>query len=319
DNYSYSIEVLADYFDDYNGKKAGEIAKEFIQAVVSQPIDKISDIYDNLTYQDKLNSYEVSETYENKISFLSSQLSLLQTGYATLSAKYPTYTIDGKTLNDYLGDIDLYFSNKPLNLLSADLKKNGYVYNVEFADAYYGNRIDDLQREYEYNEMEIEYQQSEASKLQGGSEDLLNAYHTRISELVTKQREILDKIDSYERYRGNAKNGDVYEAMAIDGAKKTAFDKALQERFDKLLEFTNTYEYVSRSLGKSNTKLVYASAGIIETDGNIGTIVTGILAVFAGIVFGAILALIVGMPKYLKERDGKISNGTATEKTTTEE
>ena len=257
--------------------KNADQARAFIQYLAEAPIAKTIELSNADKYKCNLKVFDDCESFDLQLNYLSSQLNLLNGKYDSLIQYYGDITLtDMDTITDKKQAMDVYFMNNSLSYLRYEQEENGYVLNK-------GRNIEnlrlkkmDLEKQFKYNEMELEKLEGSITSLMGtvgsGLQTAeIDSYNSRITELISTNVNItreMDIIDLQLKNVNNAANADF--AKKIDEAKQV------------LDGYTNYYQQVELQVLLSESKAFYQKTSIIEANGGMGLIKGGIIAVILG-------------------------------------
>lgn len=275
----YAIEIKAKYFKD------GSVAKDFISALASYPVEKVSFIVGSITYDGNLTAYSEVNTYEDQLNYLGAQQKLLSDGFEELVSSYSeAYIVGGEDLKGYRNEIDVFFLQNPLNTLYTELYTYGYVKDIESSKRTYEAQIAEYEREKRYNTLTMQSLKEELADLVAGSyvgSTMYDseAFNVRIAELTERNIEIDKQLEILNRYL------DEGEEKLVGAA---AFEEKLDEIYHFLQDMTDEYAAIIREIYGRNSTVDYVSNSVISSN-KIG------LAVAAAVSFavGFIVAFIV--------------------------
>lgn len=282
----YSIKVKSKFFRD------GDQAKAFISYLAEAPIAKTIQLSDSSKYKYNLKVFDDCESFDTQLNYLGAQLDLLDKKYDELIEYYGDISLkDEDTITDKKNAMDVYFVNNSLSYLRYEKEENGYVLNK-------GRNIEnlkltklDLEKQYKYNEMELDKLENSITALMGNvgagiQTAEIDSYNSRITQLIAQNVEITRQIDNIDLQLKN-----------VDNSKNEEYGEKLQECSVTLNDYTDKYQTVEYEVVKDNSKVFYNNASIIEGQGGFGLIKGGIIAV----VIGGFLACCVNLVKDWRE------------------
>ena len=291
----YTLTCYAKYFPDY------KTAKSFMVDLINYPVAKSNDLAQNIVYDENIKLYEKSNIYATQISYLNAQKNYILDGYKALISSYGDIMINGVYLSSKVKEINLFFENHQLDLLSDEITNNGYVKDLSTYKSNLETQKNNLKIESKYNALKIKelkeqrdlliQQATASSSLQTLD---LSTYNTALVTLtqrnldIDKEIEILDKyLNSATEYVDGKKNENYYDAE-----KRTVFETKLNEFKDELVGFTSDYKDCYLECIK-DYNVYYNDAAKVVRDGKLNPIITLGLPVVAGLVLGCLVNLIV--------------------------
>ncbi len=283
---SIVLSIPTRYFPNQN------VAKSFLKDIAKTPITKTIALSKSLTYDNNLSIYKNAASYEKMISSLQAQVSFLDSLYANLIEAYGDLmvTVNGETkqISLFKSDLDGYFEVFSLSALYSQIRENGYVYEFDKHKDELQTQMININAQLATNQTKIDAITQERTTLidEAAASGLtvqmldLSSYNSTLNSLY------IEKVDLE-----NEKH--ILEQKITYGpiADTTAFAATLQNYFTKLEEYTTTYKTISTSVIENNLDIYYLKSSGIETSGGLSIIVE----IFAAILLGAILGLVVNL------------------------
>lgn len=300
----YTLTCNAKLFPDY------KTAKSFITDLISYPVVKSNSLANSIVFDENLKLFESSNIYSSQISYLSSQKDYILSGYNSLINSYGDVSYNNVNLSSRIKEIQLYFENHKLDLLSSEITKNGYVKDLDSYRNNYETQIYDLTIESEYNKKKLDQLQSQRDALiEKASKDSslqtldLSTYNDSIISLTQRNIDIEREIEILNKYLDSASatktDGSVNENY-FDAAKREAFEAKLKA-FKSQLE-TYTAEYKACYLDCiQDYNIYYNDAAKVVSDGGLSTVMTLAISVLAGFVVACVVNLIADRKILSKE------------------
>ena len=294
---SYTVSVKGSYF------KNSEQAKKFLYAVMSSPVNELISLVENSNNKIYLNAYKDSSDYETKVSFLLSEIELLDKKYSELNNLFPESFVDNKSVSDYqialetkYGIISGSSSYSEIENLKNELSSKNYVKDFDKNKDTLLNKKTSINKTITSNEAIIEALEDKIIKYNGSividnnkSSEALQPFTSEIARLTEQNRIMQNEIDIID------------EKIANQGgtqAEIEAFEKKLNSLYNDLVKSADEYTDVSTSLIEEYSKIEYTGKAI-ESEGGLGLIISAVLFLVAGFVVAAIVNLILDR-KYLK-------------------
>lgn len=300
----YTLTCNAKLFPDY------KIAKSFMTDLISYPVAKSNSLANSIVFDENLKLFESSNIYSTQISYLSSQKDYILEGYNSLIASYGDVAYNNVNLSSKIKEIELFFENNKLELLSDEITKNGYVKNLSA----YQNNLEtqryNLVLESQYNDKKlVELKAQRDALIEKASKDSslqtldLSTYNDSIITLtqrnidIEKEVEILDKyLESSSPTKADGSPNENY----YDDKKREAFEAKLKE-FKLQLE-TYTAEYKACYLDCiQDYNIYYNDAAKVVSNGGLSTVMTLAVSVLAGFVVACVVNLIADRKILSKE------------------
>lgn len=300
----YTLTCNAKLFPDY------KIAKSFMTDLISYPVVKSNSLANSIVFDENLKLFESSNIYSTQISYLSSQKDYILEGYNFLITSYGDVAYNNVNLSNKIKEIELFFENNKLELLSDEITKNGYVKDLSA----YQNNLEtqryNLVLEAQYNEKKlVELKAQRDALIEKASKDSslqtldLSTYNDSIISLtqknidIEKEVEILDKyLESSSPTKADGSSNENY----YDDKKREAFEAKLKE-FKLQLE-TYTAEYKARYLDCiQDYNIYYNDAAKVVSDGGLSTVMTLAVSVLAGFIVACVVNLIADRKILSKE------------------
>lgn len=280
----YSIVVNASCFSNYNQ------AKEFLSDLISYPITRSNEMISSINFDDNLLLFDSSKVYENQINYLTLQEKYILEGYDDLIEAYGDMIIGDKKLSSRVKDIELYFDDNKLSVLTNEMELNGYVKDL----ATYKNSLETekaaLELELETNLQKINDLNTAIKTLIGYSTSStlqtldLTAYNNSINQLTQRNVDIQYEINVIDRYLNSS--------GTYTSEKQNDFESRLLAFRTKLSEFTKTYKdcYLE---AVSNYKISYSDANMVVASGGFSMTTSIVISVLVGLVVACIVNLCV--------------------------
>ena len=302
----YTIKTKKSY---YSSKSQ---AKNFVSAIAESVTNTNSTKARNLKYDSNLSSYESALTFLLKAEYLSSQLEYLDTNYDDLIESYGDYVISStsKNISSYKAELDAYYKNYPLEVLSSEIMNNVYVLNKE-NDELYEQYYINYNKLYELNEKKIDSLQQKVDTLivtaSGNLQTVeLADYNAKIAALTIENQDYKEQIN----YLGNVlgltpqtieKDGievanPDYKPVATDAQNK-AFLEKIDTYFNKMKECTETYSAIILEVASDNNNIYYTSGGVIKQSGGISPILAVVISLVLGCGAGCFINLVLDYKK----------------------
>lgn len=270
------------------GRKDESLVADFVEALMNQAYaEVIADISD-IDYVSTVEKYQDYQVYETAIAFLQRQKTFLEDSYTSLISDYSsTYTVNGKNLQQYKDEIDIYFSTVSLDLLLVEAETNHYILDSDAYLPYVKNEILRLQKTINENEMVIDSLHSELNILIGmytygngfTSGELFAGFNDRIAELVEENTRLSQQLHILEELRDSA-------------VVNPTFENTLQTVYRQIREFVLQLEENVQDIDVDNIRLIYGTNAIVETSGGFSIIVSLVLGLAAGLIIACACGLI---------------------------
>ena len=300
---NFSLSARAKYFSSANQ------AKNFFSDLLNVPVNKTISIPVEANHTVNLDSYVRSNNYDEQIAYLKAQFDYLNSHYDNLISKYGDEdsnisATDNLKISEYKLELNSYFETHKFSELENILTSKKYVKDFSNNRAKLEIRRDALLENIECNQLIIDNLYKQIKRLCGMDEDstdpvdlrtvpsseVYSPLTTQIANLVvsitTMQNEVNKINDQIAQSGGNA-------------AEIEAFEKNLNDYYEKLVSETEIYKNVSKSVVQNNTSFNYVSKSITST-GGLSLIISIVLFLVGGFVVAAIVNLILDR-KYLKE------------------
>lgn len=298
DNYNvyYRVAIKKKYF------KTEALAKQFISALTEYPVNRTKTIAQNLNFNSNLTSFSKTTTYESKIFFLQAQLKLLDDSYESMIEQFGDNIIDDRKLSTYKNELDLFFEDNSIDSLNSELKSKCYVYitddtvkNLKTKKQNYLLEINNLETQIKAIEDQIS-RLLESVKNSGVSINQLdlNVYNEKLLELNLEVAEKQIELDYIE--------GEIANAESTDAAyvtNKELFENKLNNMYDQMIEFTNTFKNNYNKSISNNVYVYYTNTAIVKEEQGFSVLVTVIISIFGGLVIAGVANLIIDHKKLL--------------------
>jgi len=285
--------------------------KEYIETLVDNALVIFDSDIDSIDYEAQLDSFNDYYVYSSSISFIQEKVDELVENYKELTKSYTENTVvEGKTLKAYQTEVESYFKNNSLNSLNAEATANHYVVNSE---KYNKNRVANvlgLQKEYdetidELNALIDLYENN--LKPNGTSGDSFTKLIDQITEL--KANSIKIKSLALSSYDYDVETKMYYSSVTFVENKN--FNDRVIEVYNKLKEFYSKYENNVKTIYKDQTSVSYDKNSIITESGTKSIYVVAALGLIGGLVIASVVALIIEVPKYKKEKEAEKNTAKA--------
>lgn len=175
--------------------------------LISYPVAKSNSLANSIVFDENLKLFESSNIYSTQISYLSSQKDYILEGYNSLIASYGDVAYNNVNLSSKIKEIELFFENNKLELLSDEITKNGYVKNLSA----YQNNLEtqryNLVLESQYNEKKlVELKAQRDALIEKASKDSslqtldLSTYNDSIITLTQRNIDIEKEVEILDKY-----------------------------------------------------------------------------------------------------------------------
>lgn len=273
---NFTISVKANYF---NSK---DIARNFLITLTEVPKKYLTEM--DIDYDTYLTSASEALTYDTQLNYLQSQANYLTSQYSSFISSYGGNFVvnNGKTLNAYKSEIDVFNSNNRITQLKNEALEQGYIKSELSLNEYKSQK-------FEYNrQLEVE------KKVYQELVELLQENHSSTifdnPQIIEQRRTInnlLQKIDDLDRY--------------IEGKQiNEQFATSVSEVETSLKKFTSDFSVVASAVYSNASSVSYSDSNIVAVSGEMGLIKAALLSLAVGIILAAIVAYIVGYVKKSK-------------------
>ena len=297
------IQAQASYFKDEDQGRA------FVSAIAEYICDYAIQANNAINLKYNLEQSKKTASYSSKVGYLIAQKDVIVNGYNDIINSYSNaYTIDGVTILQAYSEINEYFSYNDLDALYTEIKMNGYV-NAESDFIYSIEReIENLEREYKLNEQKIAMYDEERTKILDKMtemnfaqfDSMISSYNNSINDLKSRNIDIRYTVDVvYKPYLESGSNAEYQENLE-------AFEARLDEYYNKLAEFTETYIPYKKLSFEDHTYTTYKTASRVSVEGGIGIILALPLSLILGCIAAGCLNLVLDMPKYLRNKKQQV-------------
>lgn len=284
------------------GCKDESLIADFIADLMNQAyLDVVSDIT-SIDYVSSVDKYQDYQVYETAISFLQKQKAFLEESYTSLISSYsPSYMVNGKSLQQYKDEIDIYFSTVSLDLMLVEAETNHYILDTDAYLPYVKNEILRLQKTINENEMVIISLRSELNTLiqmYGNitSGDPFSGFNNRIAELVEENTRLSQQLQILEGLRDSA-------------TVNPAFENTLNQVYQQIRDFISQLEKNVQDIDVSHIRLLYSTNSIVEESGGLSILVSCGLGLVAGLVIAFACALITEYILNKKDSSEEVQEG----------
>ena len=279
----YTLTFISKYFPNY------KTAKLFITDLINYPIVKSNSMVSEIVFDENLTLFDSSNIYSTQINYLTNQKNMILAGYESLISTYGDLVIDGKKMSSRVSEINLYFDNNQLAMLSDEVQKNGYIKDFEG----YKNNLETQK----YNlTLELTSNQAKLDQLIDDRNSLiekatttsslqtldLSTYNNAIITLTQRNVDINQEIEVIDRYLNSSET--------YTPELKANFEARLTSFRTKLAELTTDYKncYLKAI---ENYNVYYNDASNVVSTGGLSITVSFALSVLAGLVVACIVNL----------------------------
>ena len=284
----YTLTVKAGYFANE------DVATRFLVALASTPIDYINDVVQNADYGFYLQSYQNATTYEEKIFHLANQRKYLVNKYAELMLTYgESYRYEDKTLSAYVGEVTQQFSEATEQMLSDELKTNGYVYDKQSYRSEASVKIAANNVKIAENEAVIDALESLTSVSEAQAKRIVT---------LTEENALLER-----------ENAEIEQTLLKldeeDGAYSegnAGFSARLQGYHEALTRLTDVYKAVCSFIYETESDVRFDQY-TADTQGAVSLVVAVVLGIALGFVVACVVVGGKELPKYTKAKKEKAS------------
>lgn len=260
------------------GHKDERLVADFVEALMNQAYAEVVSDISNIDYVSSVDKYQDYQVYETAISFLQKQKAFLEDTYTALISDYsPSYVVNGKSLQQYKDEVDIYFSTVSLDLMLIEVETNHYILNTDAYLPYVKNEILRLQKTINENKMVIEALQTELSTLiqmYGNtitSGDPFSSFNNRIAELVEENTRLNRQLNTLEGFINSA-------------SVNPTFENALNQVYHQIREYVLQLEHNVQDIDISHIRLLYSTNAIVEESGGLSILISCVLGLVAGLV-----------------------------------
>lgn len=300
----YTLTCNAKLFPNYS------IAKSFMTDLISYPVAKSNSLASSIVFDENLKLFDSSNIYSTQINYLSSQKDYILEGYNSLIESYGDVSYNNVNLSSKIKEIELFFENNKLELLSDEITKNGYVKDLSA----YQNNLEtqryNLVLESQYNDKKLnELKTQRDALIEKASKDSslqtldLSTYNDSIITLTQRNIDIEKEVEILDKYLESSSptkaDGSVNENY-YDAEKRTAFENKLNQFRTQLENYTAEYKACYLDCIQ-DYKIYYNDAAKVVTEGGLSTISTLVISVLAGFVLACIVNLIADRKILSKE------------------
>lgn len=284
------------------------VAESFAMALVNNYISGLEDNFymsDNLSIYDSVGPYDV---YDQKLSLLTSQYSVLSNLYINLESQFGSWTtVDNDGTQMTLGqasanlDTSSYVSNgSAITSRQASINSNGYVdlsglsagYTIDEYIDYYEQQVAVYSQQAANYESQIESLQASMNNSgNSGSDTLQSAITSLTSQLSAAKQNMIysqNKVDNLEHKKDN--DGEFKEPS-------TEFISYFSEAKDFINGQTTALESISKQLMFSDSSAVLASAtggSPVTFDGGASGYIGALIGAALGFIVAACVVTIKG-------------------------
>ncbi len=285
----YTIKVKSDIFHN------NTIAKSFLSDLASLPYLKA--IHLNWNFKTNLEGFDGSNKLSTKIDYLESQIQLLQSGYTGMINYFGNVHINGKTLRSSAEELDTYVKNHPISEYRYLAYQNVYLTKEEYLKISSEKQILETEknllmkrRNSLFESIEQIYQASNnTSTIDTALQTYIESLH-QIDMRLLSIEESLTLFDKAEqgRYQEDASN-QFLESLIV-------YKKDLEK-------FTDQYQQMINETLKQNT---YFNITDYQVSGEMNALWISLISIGCGLFVGIILALLLGMNGYKKQKNKEI-------------
>lgn len=268
--------------------------EQFLNALVDIVTDKIQSSASSVYYNVYLDSFNNSDTFQNKLELLKTQKEYISKRYEEWIESYgEQYTVADVKLSRYFENANQAFSDKEYNSLNYELQKRQYVFNKgEDEELVCTLQIEILNDEFEDNKKKIQGltealealragEKTSQSDLSGKSNETY--YYEKIAEYTERQVDIEREITNLETQIAN---------MSLVSETKKFNDK-LEKVYESLLSQTQTLEQVvAPAIYKEKTSAIFDSTGFVTSGTKSAPLFAAIAFVGVYLVTGFIMLII---------------------------
>lgn len=271
----YTLRIKAKYFNTV------DIARNFIIDITQIPLEHFKSM--SIDYDSYLDSASMAKTYGTQLSYLQNQVDYIRALYSDFIDSYNGSFVvkDGKTLNAYKAQIDVFVSNNDISRLNVEARDNGYIKSLD-AIKIYESELSNLERQLAREEAALKnllsVQSDEAGSIIYAS-DIIN--QTLKVEQLKKEKEDLT------RYI-NSKTIDADFAAEVEAVT------------EQIKAFTVDFNEVASVVYERATTVSFADANVIKSEGGMGLMMVALLSIVLAVLIAAIVAYIVGWNKRKK-------------------
>lgn len=273
---TYTIRIKAKYFANQSQAEAfiDELAQTPMRYIKKLAVDQ--DLY--------LSDYGNTDFYEDKVELLKNQVDYLNLNLKNLSR------LTGGTLKSECLRLITQLSQytQKLDTAIGEMRKNLYVHDVEKVKENYSSMLISLEsrRENKRNELNLLF-----GKINEGDAtvDIMQTSE-RIETLANEIAELESRITIYKAYTAEG------AALKLN----PEFSQRLADLNAQLKSVTDSYEgYLAQYYAGSS---LVAYEGAIHPEGNLGVIVSILIALIAGVIIAMVVGFVVGYLKLSKAK-----------------
>ncbi len=311
DNY-YVIKVSANEF------ASVEQAKNFLIDLVNLPLKKNEVFLNNLDFEGNYTLINNSLTYEEEVSYLQSQVSLISNGYASLIDTFGNINVymeetdsglvmttsesSTYSLSQLQNKFKTGLGNFNYSYLDYILEANNYVKldangSADYYVSLYTSRISALENQNTILTKRIESLTSQINGvMQGQSFIDSSALSSLVNERSGYEQDLISNQTELERMNK------VLERIETEAAKPEgerfltdiAFGESLDDLYSYIKAETTTYTSVYKELYDRIMQVNYRQANVIATDGGISIAINIGISIVLGLIVGCLVAGIAG-------------------------
>ncbi len=309
---TYTITIDKKYFS------SEDQAKKFIQAIVNTTIDENQTKIKYLSYNNAIEFYTNTNILDQKVKYLREQYDFILNKYNNLSTVYNNYIVKSKnkSIAAYISEFKSAFEvSNSIDNLYANMLRNVYVLDYTNMQDEYEELYNTYLTLYTYNDKKINELKTTINDIIQALPDSkksdidMSKYNEEIIKATSLKQEYLDMINYYSNVLEKLEPAEPNYIARASEADSQAFLKKLDAAKDKLVEATNVLKEVEAEVLTDNNNVYYSYSNVIDTKGQIKTILAIIISIVAGFVVGCIVNLVLDYRKIgAKEEPKKIEN-----------
>jgi hypothetical protein len=294
---SYTITAHVNYFED------AKQALKFLRSLSAVPVNYVKTSSEDIDYALYLKSYDYATNFELRISLLNQEYNYITSTYSKFIELYGSgFSVKGKTLSNYITDLQTVYEGDRTSKLTSELNVGGYLYDL--------NKLEEENALLEAQKANLENRLKEATNqfnaLYGDSTNISSFAGTALDSNIasfTDQIAIINNTLNARNATGNSDNAISFKD------KNDKFSQKLDEYKSKLEAQATILKEVSSSLYSTQSKTVYTS-NQVKTSGGLNIILAAIIGAVVGFIIAGVVICIIDMPKFIRERDAELSAQT---------